>query len=139
MKQEKTAKKLGISVSKLRTMGREELASNGWQKVGRGKGCYYRRIAGDKDVPEDERESTEEAKRRKTIAEADLLELKKGAHEAELKRRGVEEFLDAISEILAALPAAYIKCKLSTEQNYIINDAYKAAIDGVENIRKTMG
>lgn len=140
MKQEYLAKKLGISIRKLQMFSVKELSFKGYQKIGHGKGCYYRRIAQDADVEEEEeKESTEEAKRRKTIAEADLLELKRGSLEAELKRKGVEEFIDAISEILSALPAAYAECKLTPVQNQIINQAYKAAIDGIGAIRSGVG
>ena len=139
MRQVKLAQHLKMSESKLRYLTSEELKRLGWLKIGKGKGCFYRRTAIDADVPEEEKESTEEARRRKTIAEANLLEWKGGKLDAELKRKGAEEFFDAVSEVLSVLPSAYARCKLTPDQNRIINEAYGSAIKGLDAVKSNLG
>jgi hypothetical protein len=138
MKQAQLAKKLGVSDRKLRYMKSDELAACGWQKVGRGKGTFYRRISGGEDGGEDEKESMEEAKRRKLIADADIAEMKSFRRIDEIKREGLDDFMDRVMTVLRALPVAYAKARLSPEQSAIINSAYEQAIKDAEALKRVV-
>ena len=132
MNQDNLAKRLGISVSGLRKLDNLELAKYGWQKVGKGKGCFYRKLG---NINPDEVESMEEAKKRKLIADANLSELKTENKRNELKREGAMEVIDAIIDILSVLPATYAKLNLTNEQNDILNKSYEEAINGIEKTK----
>ena len=132
MNQENLAKKLGISCSGLRKLDNVELGKYGWQKVGKGKGCFYRKIG---NVNPDEAESMEEAKKRKLIADANLSELKTENKRNELKREGAMEVIDAIIEILSVLPTAYTRLNLTNSQNDVLNKSYEEGINGIEKTK----
>ncbi len=133
MRQDILAKKLGVSIRSLQSFSKAQLASCGWQKIGHGKGTFYRKTSHEES--EEERESAEEAKRRKLIADANISEMKAASRIESIKREGVEEFLGAIMDILRRLPAVYSSAKLSPNQNAIINAGLDETIKGIEGMR----
>lgn len=135
MKQAQLAQKLGISERKLRMMGGQELASHGWQKVGKGKGTFYRRTCDTDPEDVEDRESHEEAKRRKMIADANLSEMKGETRADELRREGALLYLDRVLEVLSVLPQAYAEARLSPTQSAAIREAYEKAVKGVNELK----
>lgn len=135
MTQSELAKELGRSVRWVQTLSAERLAALGWRRIGKGKGNLYYQRLGTVAADDPQGETIEEARRRKLIAEADLLERRRGERDAELKRQGVEEVFDDIQSVLAALPQAYHDAQLSEAQAEVINAAYNKALEGIEAMR----
>ena len=134
MKQSEMAKKLGISIRSLQKMSAQALAVHGWEKIGKGKGTYYRRL--NQDLSEEsERESIEEAKRRKMIADANFVEMKGDLRANDLRREGALQYLDRVMEVLAVLPQAYAAAKLNSEQSAVIREAYETALKSANELR----
>ena len=117
MKQAQLAKLLGVSDRTLRSMGKAELGSLGWQKVGSGKGTIYRKL-GSSDA---ESESLESLKRRKLKAE---IEWREGQNENLWKAKSLEwseSFMDAFIKSFAPLKEAVRGLNLTSEQVELYN------------------
>lgn len=123
MNQKECAKYLGISLSGLAHKNLKELSDLGVEKVGKGKGCYYKLTKG-AVVASDDIATLKIAKLQQEI---ELLKYKNQSGEREIIERFIEGTEDQegykakLLKALAPLRDAYADAKLTEEQSKIIN------------------
>lgn len=123
--QEDLARKLCISMQTLQKKDPISLEKLGYKKFGFGRGCYYVQLE------RNEEESIEEAKRRKLIAEANILELKEDRTIQSIKSEHRHEIMGIIIECLGELGRALKNIAKNNDDIEKINNAINDSISNV--------